>query len=408
MRSCLRTVKHRAACALGLGLLVLGPVSLNPVMAQTRFPGLPAPGGWAGGGRNAAEGPYAGRPAARVASVADVAPQAATARVRASLDAIYRDAAQANSVQLLDRCIQQCQSIDPNSLDQEARVYLPQLEAWLLNRRGEAYALEAGRLMEADDSRQSVSMEERAIEDYSASISIREGWRAFHNRGVSMAMLGRYDEAIASFGEAIRLNPNYTNTRFNRAELWLELGKYEEAEQEYGGVLQLDPSDLGARMGRGHARFYRGQFEAALGDFDDVIKAEPSNAVAFADRADLHAYLGHWELAAQDYRRAIQLDKSLGRAYQSAAWLMATCPDDRFRDPQLALRSAERAIQIDGTDDYRYLDTLAAAQANAQQFNEALSSLGQAIQKAPADAAQELRSRQALYQASRPFRDRAR
>jgi tetratricopeptide (TPR) repeat protein len=105
---------------------------------------------------------------------------------------------------------------------------------------------------------------------------------------------------------------------------------------------------------------------------------------------------------------AIRLDNSLGRAYQSAAWLMATCPEQRYRNEQMALRSAQRAIELDGSADYRYLDTLAAAQANARQFTEAQQSVNKAIESAPSDVVSELRQRLALYKSNRPFRDSAR
>jgi tetratricopeptide (TPR) repeat protein len=188
----------------------------------------------------------------------------------------------------------------------------------------------------------------------------------------------------------------------------MELKKFAEAEREYSEVIRLDPHDVGAKISRGHARFYLGQFDAALRDFDDCVQQDGENAIAYADRADLYAYLGRWEQAARDYRMAIQLDKSLGRAYQSAAWLMATCPEDRFRDAKLALRAAQRAIDLDGTADYRYLDTLAAAQANAQRFSEAIKSLNDALEVAPHDVTSELRDRLTLYQAQRPYRDAAR
>jgi Flp pilus assembly protein TadD len=63
---------------------------------------------------------------------------------------------------------------------------------------------------------------------------------------------------------------------------------------------------------------------------------------------------------------------------------------------------------MDGVADYRYLDTLAAAQANAQQYAAAVQTLQRAMQNAPQDVRAELQQRLALYQAGQPFRDRAR
>ncbi len=381
--------KRRGAKAAGALLLMLS-VWPGAVDAQTR----------AGVGRSLGSSPRSSRAADTTA-----APLADSASVRESLDAIYQQSSQANTMALLNQCLEDCRALPVAQLDAESRAYLNELEAWLLNRRGEAYAHAAGRVLEDGDEPQSIRLEEQAIADFTDSLSRQISWRPYHNRGVSQAMLGKYDEATASFNEAIKLNPSYANTRFNLAELWLELERWADAEREYSEVLRLDAEDNGARMGRGHSRFYLQKYDQALADFDAVVAKEPENAIAFADRADLHAFLGHWEQAAQDYRTAIQLDRSLGRAYQSAAWLMATCPDERFRDQRNAVRAAQRAIELDGTSDYRYLDTLAAALANAQQYPEAVKNLQQALSVAPEKVAGDLQSRLTLYQANRPFRD---
>lgn len=349
------------------------------------------------------------RPSGRteVSPAAAYATSSATS-ARQQIDVVYQTASQAKTLADIQRALDECERLGQQRLANNDQQYLAQLQAWLLNRRGEARALSASRASEAGQEAEALQLERQAIEDFSASIDSHPQWRAYHNRGVSLAMLGEYDQALASFDAAIELKPDYPNTRFNRAELWLERGEHEKAEREYSEVVRLDPEDVDSLIGRGHARFYLAQFEAALADFDQVIQSQPENAVAYADRADLFAYLGKWEPAARDYRMAVRLDKGLGRAYQNAAWLMSTCPDERFRDDQLALRAAKRAIDLDGDQDYRYLDTLAAAQANAGLFDDAVKSLQKALATAPEDVHADLRKRLQLYQNQRPFRDAAR
>jgi tetratricopeptide (TPR) repeat protein len=350
----------------------------------------------------------AARPAAARAPQQSTPDAPTSADSRQAIDAVYQLAASADSVAQLEQALEQCTQLRQQSLSAEDVKYVRQLQAWLLNRRGEAYSTAAERAMDKAQEAEAVRLERLAIADFTAATEVDRQWRAFHNCGVSWAMLGKYDDAIASFGQAIELNPTFANARFNRAELSLETGRYDLAEKDYAGVIRLDSSDVAAHIGRGHALFYLTRFDEALAEFDVAIQLQPDNAVAHADRADLHAFMGRWEEAAQDYRAAIQLDRNLGRAYQSAAWLMATCPDPRYRDVQLALRSAERALELDGATDYRYLDTLAAAQASAGQFPPAIEAIEQAIAVAPADVRPELQQRLRLYQAKRPFRDEAR
>lgn len=86
--------------------------------------------------------------------------------------------------------------------------------------------------------------------------------------------------------------------------------------------------------------------------------------------------------ATKDYRRGRKLFQELvgeidpdNRDYlgmiNNYVWLLATSPDDRIRDGKEALRLGEMFIK-GKTDDPGYLDTLAAAYAEAGSFDEAV------------------------------------
>jgi tetratricopeptide (TPR) repeat protein len=137
-------------------------------------------------------------------------------------------------------------------------------------------------------------------------------------------------------------------------------------------------------------------------DLNTVVRLEPENAQGYVDRADVHAADGNWQRAAGDYRVAIGIDNELGRAYHNVAWMMATCPDQRFRNPSLAVQAAKRAIKLDGKT-HRNLDTLAAALASSGDFERANAVMKQALDVAPKGERQELQSRLALYQQRQPY-----
>jgi tetratricopeptide (TPR) repeat protein len=222
---------------------------------------------------------------------------------------------------------------------------------------------------------------------------------------VSLAQMREYDQAIADFNRALDLNPNYANAWFNRGELRYAKGNYTEAIDDYNQALRLNPRDAAAYNSRGHARYRIGQFREALDDYNQSVQFDSKNAAAFTNRGDAYMDQGQYERAATDYRTAIQLDSKYGRAYQSAAWLMATCPDERFRDTKKAIEAAEKALQLDGADDYHYLDSLAAAYANAGRYDDAQSTLKQALTMTPEADAPRLKERLSLYEQNEPYRD---
>jgi tetratricopeptide (TPR) repeat protein len=76
-----------------------------------------------------------------------------------------------------------------------------------------------------------------------------------------------------------------------------------------------------------------------------------------------------------------------------------------------AVEAATKALELDGWNDFRYIDTLAAAYANAGRYDNAQATIKDALKHAPQDNAeilQELAARESLYNENKPFRDAAR
>ena len=346
-----------------------------------------------------------GGPRAESASPGEVSP-AEPSTTADLIRAAYRLARAAETVPEYTQAINYCRKAlhDPK-LPAPHRNYTRQLAAWIFNKRGESVSKQAAESMTPEAE---LEREQAALADFDQSIELNaNAWRAWHNRGVSRAVLGRYEDALADFNAALERNERYKNTWFNRGEVYYQLGQFAEAVNDYGQAIRLDPNDADAYASRGHALFRQGKMAESLADFDKVLRLRPDDAVAHVDRADAYTNLGEWSRAAADYRVAIQLDKGQARAYRNAAWLMATCPDEEFQNPQLAIRAARRAIELDGEADHRAYDILAAAQASAGDFAAAETAIRQAIHVAPNDLAEPLQRRLELYSQRQPYRQAA-
>ncbi|MCA9154545.1 MAG: hypothetical protein KDA38_07140 [Planctomycetales bacterium] len=87
------------------------------------------------------------------------------------------------------------------------------------------------------------------------------------------------------------------------------------------------------------------------------------------------------------------------------AWLLATCPHDQIRDGERAVTLAEEACSLSGYRQSAYVDTLAAAHAEAGDFAKAIQWQEQALSLAGPNADQGFRDRLARYENRTPYRE---
>jgi tetratricopeptide (TPR) repeat protein len=247
--------------------------------------------------------------------------------------------------------------------------------------------------------------DDQAFDDFDAAVELdNTSWRALHNRGVSYAVFGKNAKALEDFDRAIELNPDFAVAYFNRGETHFEAGDFEAALADYDVAAKLLPDDAGVFNSRGHAHFRLTHYQEAVADFNRTLKLDPKSAAACLNRGDVYAAMGNFSRAARDYDASIRLQPNLGRAHQSMAWLLATCPDAKFRNPEQAVVAAKMAIELDGQDDHRYLATLAAAYANAGKFDAAERLQRQAVKWAPPKSRTTQEKRLALYHNHKPYR----
>ncbi len=266
---------------------------------------------------------------------------------------------------------------------------------------------------------------------------------AHFNLGCELASRGAFAEAIPHFAEAVRLRPNKADAHSGLAEALAGEHRFAEAIPQYEASLRLKPGNAETHAGLGHALVATGQLNEAVAEFTEAVRLDPKSAeaqydlgVALAQRGDSAKAARAFELslalepksapahcglaaiyrtqgrvaeALAHWREAARLAPRWPDALNNLAWTLATDPDPRLRSGLEAVSLATRAVELSGTNNAIFLDTLAAAYAEAGRLGEATATARAAQAKASAQGRQELaeqiRRRLALYSSGQPYRE---
>jgi tetratricopeptide (TPR) repeat protein len=247
--------------------------------------------------------------------------------------------------------------------------------------------------------------------------------RARANLASLLAHAGRADEAKHEYEAALALHDD-PSTRVDYSIVLAGLAQLEAAEAQLDAALRLAPEHARAHLVRGNRQRGAGQLDAALISYRRALAADPelieahnnlgatyeqlehydSAALSFAQaialapgRAQLHENharaleaAGRYDDALAAYRAALERDGGSIRALRGLAWLLATHPDARARDPQQAIRFAQAGGRLTGFRSPELLEALAAGLAADGQFAPAREAIARAIELAQVVARDDL------------------
>ncbi|HKB11872.1 MAG TPA: tetratricopeptide repeat protein [Vicinamibacterales bacterium] len=216
---------------------------------------------------------------------------------------------------------------------------------------------------------------------------------------------GRAADAVAHLAASARLRPDSAPAQFNLGTALTIAGRLDEAIDCYRRALAIDPNYALAHNNLGNALLARGHADQALDHFREALRLDPSNAEAHYNVGSVARARGDLAGALDRFRRALALRPDWVPAIASLAWLLSTAPDAALRDPDQAIRFAERAVDLTGRREPSALDVLAAAYAAAGQFDRAVETCDLALEMKPdAVLASAIRQRRELYMRRQPFR----
>ncbi len=228
---------------------------------------------------------------------------------------------------------------------------------------------------------------------------------AYNWRGMTYQSKGEPNKALADYDTAIRFNPTSAGLYYNRAMVHQAGREYAAAVADYEEAIRINPAYAMAYNNRGNVRRATGDLDQAISDYTAAIRLDRTNAHLLGNRATAYRVQGDIARAIEDYESAIKLNPKEDAAFNNLAWLWSTCPQPAYRDGRRAIEYAMKACELRQWKDAASVDTLAAAHAEAGEFEGAVKweskclEMGNMSESDTAGA----KDRLELYQAGKPY-----
>ena len=211
----------------------------------------------------------------------------------------------------------------------------------------------------------------------------RPEWSSGYERLGRTALAQKdYCKAIVYLQKAIEREPNNARIYNKRAMAYTGMGEYEKAIRDLNKAIELRPRYIEAYNNRGVAYLRKGDCGEALREFKKVIELNAGDVFARQQMARALMRLGRSREALRHFRQALAMQADRPWVLINLARILATDKDAKIRDGAEAVRFAERASQLLDYKSSVALSTLAAAYAEAGQFDQAVETAERAVQVA--------------------------
>jgi len=131
--------------------------------------------------------------------------------------------------------------------------------------------------------------------------------QTWYERGYVFQESENWEEAIRSYTEAIRLEPNFLEAYGNRGIVFSQKGDLVSGFSDFNKVLELDPNEERGYNSRGGIFREKGEFEKAILDVNKAIRLKPDFEEAYFNRALIWEDKKDYSSAIADYQKYLKL-----------------------------------------------------------------------------------------------------
>ena len=107
----------------------------------------------------------------------------------------------------------------------------------------------------------------------------QNNYLAHYNLGIAYGSLGRYQDEIEAYKQALRIEPDYAEVQSNLGVVYGSLGRYQDAIESFKQAIRIEPDLANAHYNLGFAYFSTGDKGSALEEYKilKTLNAELAN-----------------------------------------------------------------------------------------------------------------------------------
>ncbi len=250
---------------------------------------------------------------------------------------------------------------------------------------------------------------DQAVAQYQHAVQLRPDLAVLHSGlAKSLVSAGHTSQGIAEYHEALKLAPNDVRTHNALGEVLVAQGRWPQAVEQFRAVVHLRPQVPEAHNNLAIALSHSGQIPQAIEEYRAAVRLRPDSILLRNNLAAALAQAGRVPQALDEYERSLQQNSTDLSTQKDLAFLLATRSPAQGGNPARAVALAERLCRQTGYRHAPSLAVLAAADAAAGRFPEAVAMAERARTLARSQGQQSLVRQMdeclALYRAQRPYR----
>ena len=182
-----------------------------------------------------------------------------------------------------------------------------------------------------------------AQEHFVAASRINPGYTdARYNLGLSLEAQGKLSEATESFAAAARLDPQDADARFHLGLIEERQGRLQQAAKTFSDLVQMQPNDPDLRQHLGLVLVRLQRPGQAVAQLAELARLTPDRALANYQLGLVHLLLGQLDQANACLRRAIALQPSVADYYANLGYVLS-----EQKQTAEAKTAYQRAFELD-------------------------------------------------------------